>query len=127
MNPAALKVNARVLKPLGVLIFDADSFDAKGLEKAGFLTDNPFAELKLSESIQLVPVPLSELTHASLKDSDMDNKSILRCKNMFALGLICRLCHVILFPYLCHQIVLRISSIPIVRCVVRRHSNQGLF
>ena len=89
MNPAALKVNAHVLKPLGVLIFDADSFDAKGLEKAGFLTDNPFAELNLSESIQLVPVPLSELTHASLKDSDMDNKSILRCKNMFALGLIC--------------------------------------
>ena len=89
MNPAALKVNAHVLKPLGVLIFDADSFDAKGLEKAGFVTDNPFAELNLSESIQLVPVPLSELTHASLKDSDMDNKSILRCKNMFALGLIC--------------------------------------
>jgi len=89
MNPAALKVNAQVLKPLGVLIFDSDSFDSKGLEKAGFITDNPFLELNLSNSIQLVPVALSELTHESLKDSGMDNKSILRCKNMFALGLIC--------------------------------------
>ena len=32
---------------------------------------------------------LSELTKESLKDSGLDNKSILRSKNMFALGLIC--------------------------------------
>ena len=89
MNPAALKMNAHLLKPLGVLIFDSDSFDAKGLEKADFKTDNPFSELNLSESIQLIPVSLSQLTHESLKDFGMDNKSILRCKNMFALGLIC--------------------------------------
>ncbi len=89
MNPAALKVNAKVLKPLGVLVFDTNSFKAKDLEKAGFVTDNPFTELNLSESVQLVPVALSELTQASLKDFGMDNKSVLRCKNMFALGLIC--------------------------------------
>ena len=89
MNPAALKMNAHLLKPLSVLIFDSDSFDAKGFEKAEFKTDNPFSELNLSESIQLIPVSLSQLTHESLKDFGMDNKSILRCKNMFALGLIC--------------------------------------
>ncbi len=89
MNPAALKVNARVLKPLGVLLFDTDAFTAKDLEKAGFATDNPFTELKLSESVQLVPVALEQLTRESLKDLGMDNKSVLRCKNMFALGLIC--------------------------------------
>ena len=89
MNPAALKVNARVLKPLGVLLFDTDAFTAKDLEKAGFVTDNPFTELKLSESVQLVPVALEQLTRESLKDFGMDNKSVLRCKNMFALGLIC--------------------------------------
>ena len=89
MNPAALKVNARVLKPLGVLLFDTDAFTAKDLEKAGFTTDNPFTELKLSESVQLVPVALEQLTRESLKDFGMDNKSVLRCKNMFALGLIC--------------------------------------
>ncbi len=89
MNPAALKVNAHALKPLGVLIFDSDLFEAKQLEKAGFKTDNPFTELKLSDSIQLIPVPLTQLTHDSLKDSGLDNKLILRSKNMFALGLIC--------------------------------------
>ncbi len=89
MNPAALKVNARVLKPLGVLLFDTDAFTAKDLEKAGFATDNPFTELKLSESVQLVPVALEQLTRESLKEFGMDNKSVLRCKNMFALGLIC--------------------------------------
>ena len=89
MNPAALKVNADVLKPLGVLIFDTDSFMAKDLEKAGFTTDNPFTELNLPESIQLIPVPLSSLTVKSLENSGMDQKSVLRSKNMFALGLIC--------------------------------------
>lgn len=89
MNPAALKVNAAVLKPLGVLLFDTDSFAAKDLEKAGFTTDNPFTELHLPESTQLVPVALSQLTRESLKEFGMDNKSVLRCKNMFALGLIC--------------------------------------
>lgn len=89
MNPAALKVNANVLKKLGVLIFDTDSFEPKDLEKAGFTTDNPFTELKLDESIQLLPVPLSSLTLKSLEGSGMDQKSSLRCKNMFALGLIC--------------------------------------
>lgn len=89
MNPAALKVNSKGIKKHGVLIFDADSFDKKDLEKAEFKTDNPFAELGLSELIQLVPVPLTSLTQESLKDSGLDNKAILRSKNMFALGLIC--------------------------------------
>lgn len=89
MNPAALKVNAHVLKSLSVLIFDSNSFEQKDLEKAGFITENPFSELGLPESIQLVPVALSDLTHESLKDLGLDNKTILRSKNMFALGLIC--------------------------------------
>ena len=89
MNPAALKVNAKGVKRGGVIIFDTDSFTASDLEKAGFTTDNPFEELDLSDTIQLIPVALSELTKESLKDSGLDNKSILRSKNMFALGLIC--------------------------------------
>lgn len=89
MNPAALKVNAKGIKKHGVLIFDEDSFGKKDLDKAGFTTDNPFEELGISDSIQLIPASLSTLTQASLEDFDMDNKSILRSKNMFALGLIC--------------------------------------
>jgi 2-oxoglutarate ferredoxin oxidoreductase subunit alpha len=89
MNPAALKVNAKGLKKHGVLIFDADSFSKRDLEKAEFKTENPFEELGMSDTIQLVPVPLTSVTQDSLKDFDLDNKSVLRSKNMFALGLIC--------------------------------------
>lgn len=88
MNPAALKVNASLLKKMSVVIFDTDCFTEKDLAKAGFVTDNPFTELKLSDTIQLVPVPLTSLTRQSLADFDMDVKSVDRSKNMFALGLI---------------------------------------
>lgn len=89
MNPAALKVNAKGVKKGGAIIFDTDSFEKSDLDKAGFTTENPFEELNLSDTIQLIPVALTTLTHESLKDSGLDNKSILRSKNMFALGLIC--------------------------------------
>ena len=89
MNPAALKVNKKVLKPLSIVIFDTDSFTAKDLEKAGFTTDNPFTELNIPESVQLIPVALTSLTVKSLEGFEMDNRSMQKCKNMFALGLIC--------------------------------------
>lgn len=89
MNCAALKVNYRLVKKGGVIIFDTDSFDEKNLEKALYKTDNPFTELGISETIQLVPVALTTLTEKSLEDFGMDKKSVDRCKNMFALGLIC--------------------------------------
>lgn len=89
MNPAALKVNAKGVKKGGVLIFDEDSFRKSDMEKAGFKTENPFEELSISETIQLIPAPLSSMTQSSLEGFEMDAKSILRSKNMFALGLIC--------------------------------------
>jgi len=89
MNPAALKVNANGIKKNGVLIIDTDSFQKADLDKAGFTTDNPFTELNLSETIQIIPAALTSLTVASLEGSGLDNKSILRSKNMFALGVVC--------------------------------------
>lgn len=91
MNPAALKVNAKGIKKNGIIIFDVDSFEAKDLEKAGFTSSNPFEELKLSDTIQLVPAPLSSLTKQSLAGFDFDFKTVARSKNMFALGLVCYL------------------------------------
>ena len=88
MNPAALKANAAYMNPGGSIIFDTDMFGEKHLEKAQFKTNDPFAELKL-EDYELMPVPITSLTKESLIGLDLDNKSILRCKNMFALGLIC--------------------------------------
>jgi 2-oxoglutarate/2-oxoacid ferredoxin oxidoreductase subunit alpha len=89
MNPAALKVNARSVKKHTVILFDSDTFSKSDLDKAEFKTENPFEELGISDTVQLVPVPLTSLTKEGLKDFDMDQKSVLRSKNMFALGLIC--------------------------------------
>ncbi len=88
MNPAAVKANAAFMSPGGTIIFDVDSFSEKNFEKAQFKTNDPFGELNLQD-FEKVPVPITSMTKESLKDMDLDNKSILRCKNMFALGLIC--------------------------------------
>ena len=72
-----------------IVIVDTDSLTDKDLEKALYHTDNPFAELDIPESVQIVPVALTTLTKEALKDSGMDNKSMLKSRNMFAFGLIC--------------------------------------
>lgn len=71
-----------------IVIVDTDFLAEKDLEKAQFYTNNPFTELGVPETVQIVPVALTTLTKEALKDSGMDNKSILKCRNMFALGLI---------------------------------------
>ena len=105
MNAAALKVCAlgskfnqagaqweeseSMFKRDAVIIVDTDSLTAKDLEKALYTTDNPFTELGISESVQIIPVALTALTKESLKDMGLDNKSVLKSRNMFALGLVC--------------------------------------
>ncbi len=71
-----------------IVIVDTDSLTDKDLEKALFKTANPFEELGVPETVQIVPVALTTLTKEALKESGMDNKSVLKCRNMFALGLI---------------------------------------
>lgn len=105
MNAAALKVCAlgskfnhagatfneqdALIKRDAVVIVDTDALTDKDLEKALYKTDNPFTELGLPESVQIIPVALTTLTKESLKDSGMDNKAILKSRNMFALGMVC--------------------------------------
>ncbi len=87
MNPAALKQNAKFLKPGGVAIVDIDCFKKSDLEKALFKTDNPYTEIELKA--QVVEVPMTSMVKVALADTGMDLKSITKCKNMFALGLVC--------------------------------------
>ena len=105
MNAAALKVcalgsrfnqasakweeSSSMFKRNAVIVVDTDSLTTKDLEKALYQTDNPFTELGLPESVQIIPVALTQLTKQSLADSGLDNKSILKSRNMFALGLVC--------------------------------------
>lgn len=87
MNPAALKVNTKHLTPRSIIITDSDSFTKKDLEKALYTTDDAIKELGINNPV--LAVPISSMCKESLKDSGLDNKSMLRCKNMFALGLVC--------------------------------------
>lgn len=88
MNPAAVKANARFMNPGGMIIYDRDAFNEKNLRKANFQTDDPFTECNLID-YNKIAVPITTLTQESLKDLGLDNKSILRSKNMLALGLVC--------------------------------------
>lgn len=87
MNPAALKQSYRFLKPGGIIIVDIDSFRPEGLRKAEFATDDPVKELGITA--QVVEVPVTSMTKAALADEGMDLKSVLKCRNIFTLGLLC--------------------------------------
>ncbi|MBD5345723.1 MAG: 2-oxoacid:acceptor oxidoreductase subunit alpha [Bacteroides sp.] len=88
MNAAALKANVSNLRqPGGVAIVDIDSFKESDLKKANYTTDDPFKELGINA--QIIEVPVTTLTKAALADSGLDNKSMLKCRNIFCLGLVC--------------------------------------
>ena len=89
MNPAALKVNVKNLRKGSIVIIDTDSFAKRDLEKAEFKTDDPIKELGLTEKVQLVAAPISTMVRDGLAEYGLDNKSAVRCKNMFTLGLVC--------------------------------------
>ena len=89
MNPAALKVNVKNLRKGSIVIIDTDSFAQRDLEKAEFKTDDPIEELGLTEKVQLVAAPISTMVRDGLAEYGLDNKSAVRCKNMFTLGLVC--------------------------------------
>lgn len=85
MNPAALMANLSQLKPACTIIIDIDSFDKKHFEKAGF-EGNPLEDGTLAD-YNVIEAPITSLTKTGLADLGLDNKSMLRCKNMFALGI----------------------------------------
>jgi len=86
MNPAALKANAKWMKPGGIIILDIDNFTEKGIKKAGYEED-PVREEKL-EDHNVIKAPITTMTKEAVKDMGLDTKSVLRSKNMFALGMV---------------------------------------
>lgn len=86
MNPAALKANLQNLKPACTIIIDGDSYNKKDFEKAGF-EGNPLEDNTLSD-YKVIDAPITSLTKASVADLGLDNKSMVRCKNMFTLGIV---------------------------------------
>ena len=88
MNPAALKTNLRYLKRDGIIVCDGDSFTEANLRKAEYKTDDPVAELDIDPK-RIMLVPMTTLLKSTLADSGLDNKAIMKSKNMLALGIIC--------------------------------------
>ena len=87
MNAAALKTQYKFAKPTACIIIDTDCFQKSDLEKAAFKTDNPIEEMGIKNDV--IAAPISQMVKDCLADSGMDNKSMLKCRNMFALGLVC--------------------------------------
>ncbi|MBT8320368.1 MAG: 2-oxoacid:acceptor oxidoreductase subunit alpha [Eudoraea sp.] len=87
MNPAGLKTNLNAVKAGHGIIVDTDAFTRKNLEKAQY-ESNPLEDGSL-DGYQVIEVSMTSLTKEALKDVDgLDNKSITRSKNMFALGMV---------------------------------------
>jgi 2-oxoglutarate ferredoxin oxidoreductase subunit alpha len=86
MNPAALKANRRWLKRGATVILDGDSITEENLRRAGFATTDPVEELGLAEYNIVVPA-ITSMTREALAETGLDHKSIVKCKNMFALGI----------------------------------------
>ncbi len=88
MNAAALKTQYSYAKPSATIIIDTDSFGPKDLEKAQFATADYLGEMGIDPD-RVVDCPMTQMVKACLAGSGMDNKSVLKCRNMFALGIVC--------------------------------------
>ena len=88
MNAAALKTQYRYAKPQATIIIDTDSFGKKDLEKAQFQTEDYLGEMGIDPD-RVIACPITQMVKDALADTGMDNKAMLKCRNMFALGLVC--------------------------------------
>jgi len=87
MNPAALKTNLKFVKKGGILILNKSSFNKKNLDKALY-TINPLDDDSLS-AYRVISLEITKLSREALKDSSLGIKDKDRCKNFFALGVVC--------------------------------------
>ncbi len=86
MNPAALRVNIDDVKPGSLVVIDTGAFSAKSLQKAGY-EDNPLEDGSL-DKFQVLAIDMSKQTLEAVKPFGLGKKDGLRCKNMWALGLV---------------------------------------
>jgi 2-oxoglutarate ferredoxin oxidoreductase subunit alpha len=86
MNPAALKVNLRDLKMGGMLILNAEAFNAKNLTHAGY-EKNPLEDGSLA-NFKVFSADITGMTLRAVESLGLNNRAAVRCKNFFALGLV---------------------------------------
>lgn len=88
MNAAALKTQYKYAKADATIIIDTDSFKAADLKKAAFETEDYLGEMGIDPD-RVIACPISQMVKDALADSGMDVKAMMKCRNMFALGLVC--------------------------------------
>ncbi len=86
LNPAALKVHLSDLKRGGILIVNSGAFTERNFAKAGFKAD-PRKDGSFS-AYRVIEIDISRLTLEAVKGLEISQKEALRCKNMWALGLL---------------------------------------
>ena len=86
MNPAALKTNIADLKQNGILLVDPAEFSSANLRKAEYET-NPLEDNSL-DKYQVYQVEVTKMTTLALKDTGLPNRSVMRSRNFFALGVV---------------------------------------
>ncbi len=85
-NPAALRANVDDVRSQAMIIVNSDSFNTRAQERAGYDQD-PLPGLR--RRFQLVEIPLTTLNREALHGLALTQREIDRCKNFFALGLLC--------------------------------------
>ena len=88
MNAAAFKTQLKYAKPNATIIIDTDSFKESDLNKAQFQTADYLGEMNV-DADRVIQCPITTMVKDALADTGMDNKAMLKCRNMFALGLVC--------------------------------------
>lgn len=87
MNPAALKVNMADLRPGGIIIANEDGFTPQNLKLAGY-EENPLTDGSL-EKYRVHPIPMTQASLRAVEELGVIGKDAARCKNFFALGVVC--------------------------------------
>ena len=86
LNPAALKVNMRDVRPGGVIVVDGGSFGERDLRKAGWAAD-PRQDGTL-DAWRVIDIDISRNTKEAVKHTGLSSRDQLRTKNLYALGLV---------------------------------------
>jgi 2-oxoglutarate ferredoxin oxidoreductase subunit alpha len=85
MNPAALKVSLTDLRMGGTVMVDTGAFTERNLQKAGYGT-SPLDDSSLAP-YQVLKLDLTRHTMDAVDGLGLSQKEALRCRNMWALGL----------------------------------------
>jgi 2-oxoglutarate ferredoxin oxidoreductase subunit alpha len=85
MNPAALIVNIRDLKPGGIVVVNTGQFAETDLKKAQ-LAKSPLTDGTLS-GFRVIEIDINKRVTEALKGTPLTSKEVQRCKNFYTLGL----------------------------------------